>query len=112
MIVTVAALAAAGLLLLTIAGIQFTHIVDFMIMMPLGPPLTRLFGLSDAQFGLLVSSYTFAAGASALLAAAAVDRMYLFYAPVLLGPRGMNPFGGIPSPPLTDAGRWRRRRRC
>ncbi len=55
-------------LLLTLAGIQFTHIVDFMVMMPLGPQLTRLFGISDAQFGLLVSAYTFAAGASGLLA--------------------------------------------
>jgi predicted MFS family arabinose efflux permease len=61
-------------LLLTLAGIQFTHIVDFMIMMPLGPQLTRLFGISDAQFGLLVSSYTFAAGLSGLLAAGYIDR--------------------------------------
>ena len=43
-------------LLLTIAGIQFTHILDFMIMMPLGPQFTQLFGISDAQFGLLVSA--------------------------------------------------------
>ena len=61
-------------LLLTLAGIQFTHIVDFMIMMPLGPQLTRIFGISDAQFGLLVSAYTFAAGASGLLAATYIDR--------------------------------------
>lgn len=61
-------------LLLTIAGIQFSHIVDFMIMMPLGPQLTRIFAISDAQFGLLVSSYTFAAGASGLLAAGYIDR--------------------------------------
>jgi predicted MFS family arabinose efflux permease len=46
------------LLLLTLAGIQFTHIVDFMIMMPLGPQLTALFGISLAEFGLLVSAYT------------------------------------------------------
>jgi predicted MFS family arabinose efflux permease len=61
-------------LLLTLAGIQFTHIVDFMIMMPLGPQLVALFGINDAQFGLLVSAYTFAAGASGLLAATYVDR--------------------------------------
>jgi len=61
-------------LLLTLAGIQFTHIVDFMIMMPLGPQLTRIFGINDAQFGLLVSAYTFAAGASGLLAATYVER--------------------------------------
>lgn len=60
--------------LLTIAGIQFSHILDFMIMMPLGPQLTRLFGISDAQFGLLVSAYTLAAGVSGLLASFYVDR--------------------------------------
>lgn len=61
-------------LLLTLAGIQFTHIVDFMVMMPLGPQFTKLFNISDAQFGLLVSSYTFAAGVSGLLASLYVDR--------------------------------------
>ena len=61
-------------LLLTISGIQFTHILDFMIMMPLGPQLTRLFGISDAQFGLLVSAYTLAAGVSGLVATTYVDR--------------------------------------
>jgi predicted MFS family arabinose efflux permease len=61
-------------LLLTLAGIQFTHIVDFMIMMPLGPQLTALFAITDAEFGLLVSAYTFAAGAAGLLAASFVDR--------------------------------------
>jgi predicted MFS family arabinose efflux permease len=61
-------------LLLTLAGIQFTHILDFMIMMPLGPQFRQIFGISDAQFGVLVSAYTFAAGASGLLAAFYVDR--------------------------------------
>ncbi|MBX9767633.1 MAG: hypothetical protein K2X47_10215, partial [Bdellovibrionales bacterium] len=32
-------------LLCTLAAIQFTHIVDFMLMMPLGPQLMRLFDL-------------------------------------------------------------------
>lgn len=61
-------------LLVTLAGIQFTHVVDFMVMMPLGPQFTRLFNITDAQFGLLVSAYTFAAGASGLLASLYVDR--------------------------------------
>lgn len=61
-------------LLLTLAGVQFTHILDFMIMMPLGPQLTALFGLSNARFGLLVSAYTFSAGFSGLMAALYVDR--------------------------------------
>ena len=61
-------------LLLTLAGIQFTHILDFMIMMPLGPQLTQLFAITDAQFGLLVSAYTLSAGASGLLASTYIDR--------------------------------------
>lgn len=61
-------------LLLTLAGIQLTHIMDFMIMMPLGPQFTTLFGITDAQFGLLVSAYTLAAGASGLLASTYIDR--------------------------------------
>lgn len=46
--------------------------------------------------------------ASALLAEHAVDRMYLFYAPVLIGPEGVSAFPGLPSPPLAGAPRWRR----
>ncbi|MBU3738687.1 MAG: MFS transporter [Rhodoferax sp.] len=61
-------------LLFTLAGIQFTNIVDFMIMMPLGPQFTALFGIRDAEFGLLVSAYTLAAGGSGLLAATYLDR--------------------------------------
>ena len=61
-------------LLLTLAGIQFTHILDFMIMMPLGPQFTALFGISNAQFGLLVSAYTLSAGLSGLMAATYIDR--------------------------------------
>lgn len=62
-------------MLLTLAGIQFTHILDFMIMMPLGPQLTALFGIGDAQFGLLVSAYTLSAGLSGLMAATYIDRL-------------------------------------
>jgi predicted MFS family arabinose efflux permease len=61
-------------LLIALAAINFTHIVDFMVVMPLGPQLTALFGISDAQFGLLVAAYTLAAGASGLIATSYVDR--------------------------------------
>ena len=61
-------------LLLTLASIQFTSVLDFMIMMPLGPQLTELFGISAGEFGFLVSAYTFAAGISGLLAATYIDR--------------------------------------
>jgi predicted MFS family arabinose efflux permease len=61
-------------LLLTLAGIHFTHILDFMIMMPLGPQFTKIFSITDAQFGMLVSAYTLAAGVSGLLAATYLDK--------------------------------------
>lgn len=62
------------LLLWSLAAINFTHIVDFMVMMPLGPQLTALFRITDAQFGLLVSAYSLAAGASGLLVSMVIDR--------------------------------------
>lgn len=46
--------------------------------------------------------------AGALLAAGVVDRLYLFYAPVFLGPRGLDPFAALESPPIDQARRWRR----
>ena len=61
-------------LLLTLAGIQFSHVLDFMIMMPLGPILIRAFGIGTHEFGLLVASYSFSAGLSGLLAATFIDR--------------------------------------
>jgi len=61
-------------LLLTLAGIQFSHILDFMIMMPLGPVLITAFGISTHQFGLLVASYSFSAAMSGLFAATFIDR--------------------------------------
>ena len=58
------------LLLLTLAAMQFTNILDFMIMMPLAPQFMRLFDLDPRQFGLLVSAYTFAAAGSGWVRAA------------------------------------------
>ncbi len=61
-------------LLLTLAGIQFSHILDFMIMMPLGPILMSAFGIHTHEFGLLVASYSFSSALSGLLAATFIDR--------------------------------------
>lgn len=62
-------------LILLLAGIQFCHIVDFMVMMPLGPLLMRQLEVSPAQFGLLVSSYTLAAGLAGFACAFVIDRL-------------------------------------
>ena len=60
--------------LLTLAGIQFSHVLDFVIMMPLGPILITALGISTHEFGLLVASYSFSAAASGLLATTFIDR--------------------------------------
>ncbi|MEZ6136720.1 MAG: MFS transporter [Pirellulaceae bacterium] len=79
------------LLLLILAAVQFATIVDFMIVMPLGPQLMRVMRISPATFGLIVSSYTFAAGVAGLVASTVVDRFprrrtFMFlYAGFLIG---------------------------
>jgi len=50
------------LLLLTLALIQFTNIMDFMIIMPLGNQLMKLFQIEPRQFGYIVGAYTVTAG--------------------------------------------------
>jgi predicted MFS family arabinose efflux permease len=60
--------------LFSLAGIQFTHILDFMIMMPLGPEFIRELNINTHEFGLLLSSYTFAAALAGVFATYFVDR--------------------------------------
>jgi predicted MFS family arabinose efflux permease len=48
------------LLLWLLAGIQFTLLIDFMVLMPLGPELMQRLRVSATAFGGLVSSYTLA----------------------------------------------------
>jgi predicted MFS family arabinose efflux permease len=60
--------------LLALAAVQFTHIVDFMIMMPLGSELMRQFAITPAQFTHLVASYGLAAGVSGLAGGFILDR--------------------------------------
>ena len=62
------------ILLLLLAAINFTHILDFMIMMPLGNYLMPYFQLTTQQFTLLVAAYTLSAGVSGFVAAFYVDR--------------------------------------
>lgn len=63
------------IVILTLASVQFISIVDFMIIMPLGPQLMRNLQIGPTQFGLVVSSYTFAAGLAGLIASSLVDRL-------------------------------------
>ena len=61
-------------ILIVLTLMSFTNILDFMMMMPLASHLIRAFGISTAEFGLLVSAYAFAAAASSLLMASIADR--------------------------------------
>jgi MFS transporter, DHA1 family, inner membrane transport protein len=60
--------------LLTLGAVQFTHIMDFMIMMPLGSQLMRVFGITPAQFSHLVAAYGIAAAVSGFAAGFILDR--------------------------------------
>ena len=48
-------------LLLLLAAINFTHILDFVIVMPLGDPLRQQLKINPQQFGMVVSAYGIAA---------------------------------------------------
>jgi MFS transporter, DHA1 family, inner membrane transport protein len=61
-------------LLLLLAAVQFTHIMDFMIMLPLGPQLMRELNIDAQQFGSLISSFALTAGIVGLAAAPFTDR--------------------------------------
>ena len=61
-------------LISALALIQFTHILDFVILMPLGPQLIRVLGISTGEFSLLISSYTFSAALSGIVLSSFIDR--------------------------------------
>jgi predicted MFS family arabinose efflux permease len=74
-----------------LAFLQFTIILDFMIMAPLGAMLMPALNITPSQFGWVVSVYAFSAGASGLLAAGFADRfdrktlLLFFYCGFVLG---------------------------
>jgi predicted MFS family arabinose efflux permease len=53
---------------------QFSVILDFMVMSPLGDILMKSLSLKPSQFGMAVSAYAFSAGTSGLLTAGFADR--------------------------------------
>lgn len=74
-----------------LAIIQFTVILDFMVLSPLGAILMPKLNITTAQFGFVVSAYAFSAGATGLLAAGFADRfdrkkfLLFFYTGFLIG---------------------------
>lgn len=74
-----------------LAFIQFTVVLDFMIMSPLGPILMPKLNMNSSQFGFIVSAYAFSAGLSGFLTALFADKfdrkklLILFYTGFILG---------------------------
>src|ERR1700722_10122684 len=63
-----------SLIVALLALVQFTIIIDFMIMSPLGAIIMPALDISAAQFGVAVSAYAFSAATSGVLAAGFADR--------------------------------------
>jgi predicted MFS family arabinose efflux permease len=61
-------------ILLVLASVQFTNIVDFMVVMPLGPKIIEGLRLTPWQFSLVLASYTYSASLAGLFASFFVDR--------------------------------------
>lgn len=57
-----------------LAFLQFTVVLDFMIMSPMGAILMPALNMTPAQFGMVVAIYAFSAGAAGLMAAGFADR--------------------------------------
>lgn len=74
-----------------LAILQFTIILDFIIISPLGDILMKKLDMSTADFGITVSAYAFSAGASGLMAAGFADKfdrkklLVFFYTGFILG---------------------------
>lgn len=70
---------------------QFTVVLDFMVMSPLGDLLMKDFKVKPDQFGIVVSSYALAAGISGFLTAGFADRfdrkrlLVFFYSGFIIG---------------------------
>jgi predicted MFS family arabinose efflux permease len=73
------------------AILQFTIILDFMVLSPLSAFLLPALKITTAQFGMVVSAYAWSAGAAGLLAAGFADKydrkkmLVIFYIGFLIG---------------------------
>jgi predicted MFS family arabinose efflux permease len=79
------------LVMVILAVTQFTVVLDFMVMSPLGDFLMKSLSITPKQFSIAVSSYAFSAGASGLLAAGFADKydrkkiLIFFYVGFIVG---------------------------
>jgi len=58
-----------------VAAVQFVNIVDFMMVMPLGPELARDLGIRMSHLGVVAGSYTLAAAVSGFLCSFFIDHL-------------------------------------
>jgi predicted MFS family arabinose efflux permease len=61
-------------LLALIGAVQFVNVLDFMMVMPLGPDFARALGIPNSRLGLVGAIYTAAAAFSGMLGALVLDR--------------------------------------
>jgi predicted MFS family arabinose efflux permease len=57
-----------------VGAVQFINVLDFMMVMPLGPSYARALGISTAHIGLIAGSYMAAAAVAGIVAARFLDR--------------------------------------
>lgn len=79
------------LIIAILALLQFTVILDFIVISPLGDILMKKLDMTTANFGFTVSAYAFSAGISGLLAAGFADKfdrkklLLFFYTGFIIG---------------------------
>lgn len=61
-------------LIFTVALIQFVNILDFMIVMPLGPDFSKSLGIPASDIGVIGGSYSIAAAVVGIIAALFLDK--------------------------------------
>jgi predicted MFS family arabinose efflux permease len=78
-------------IIVILAVLQFTVVLDFMVLSPLGAQVMRILAITPSQFALVVSAYAFSAGIAGLLAAGFADKfdrkklLLFFYSGFVIG---------------------------
>lgn len=91
----------AGVLLALVAALQFVCLLDFMLLLPLGPDLAAGLGFGLERLGWLTSAYALASAGSGLLALRWLDRfprrrvLLLAFAMVVLATLGASASNGL-----------------
>lgn len=79
------------LVIFLLAITQFTVVLDFMVMSPLGDIMMKSMNINTTQFGVAVSAYAFSAGISGLMTAGFADKydrkklLLFFYTGFIIG---------------------------